>query len=70
MVSRLPHVLLALYLTLCVLAVGWPGFAWFGARVEPMVLGLPFALAWSAGWALLTCVALALYHRAVGERGA
>ncbi|HIA73480.1 MAG TPA: DUF3311 domain-containing protein [Gemmatimonadetes bacterium] len=29
--------------------VTWPGLVPF-ARIEPLVLGLPFSMAWIAGW--------------------
>jgi len=50
-------------LVLCVLgAMTWPGYAWFGARVEPYVLGLPFSLAWVVGWLLLAFGGLVAFH--------
>jgi hypothetical protein len=55
------HVLLGSYLVVCLLALTWPGAAW-AARVEPRVLGLPFAFAWQIGWILATCVAMGAYH--------
>ncbi len=61
---RLPHVFLAVYLSLCFLSLVWPGAALAGGRIEPYVLGLPFSLAWYAGWSLATFLALAIYHRA------
>jgi hypothetical protein len=42
--------------------------AWYGARVEPLVLGLPFCLAWMVGWILATFLVLVLYD-ALRERG-
>jgi hypothetical protein len=42
----------------------------FVNRVEPFVLGLPFLLAWIAGWVLLTPVFLGaayLLHRSAGD---
>jgi len=61
---RLPHVLLGVYLVLCLAALTWPGASWAGTRIEPLVLGLPFSFAWYAGWAVATFLALALYHHA------
>ena len=63
---RLPHVGLALYAAVCLAALTWPGFAMFGNRIEPYVLGLPFSLAWNVGWVALTCVVLAVFHRVIG----
>ena len=61
---RLPHLLLGLYLGLCLLALTWPGAAWAGTRIEPFVLGLPFSFAWYTAWSLSTFLALVWYHRA------
>ena len=63
------HVLLGAYLLACLLALVWPVAEWT-ARVEPRVLGLPFAFAWQILWILLTCLAMALYHRAVSGKTA
>lgn len=41
--------LTVLYLALMTFFVTWPGLLPF-ARVEPFVLGLPFSMAWIAGW--------------------
>ena len=61
------HVLLGAYLLACLLALVWPVADWT-ARVEPRVLGLPFAFAWQILWILATCLAMALYHRAVNRK--
>ncbi len=66
--SRLPYVLLGIYIAVCLFAVTWPGYAWFGARVEPRIFGLPFAFAWTIGWVLATFVVLVLFHRSVSRR--
>ena len=58
----LRHALLALYAATCLLALTWPGYAWFGARIRPWVLGLPFSLAWVVGWVLLTFLVLVTFH--------
>lgn len=42
-------------------ALVWPGIDLAANRVEPRVLGLPFSIAWVAGWALASCGVLALY---------
>ena len=33
------------YLVLMTISVTWPGFLLF-ARIEPLILGLPFSMAW------------------------
>ena len=43
-------------------AMVWPGYGWFGNRIEPYVLGLPFSLFWIILWVLLSLLALTLYH--------
>ena len=37
------------YLVLATIFVTWPGVVPF-ARIEPLILGLPFSMAWIAGW--------------------
>ena len=56
------NLLFALYVLLCLLALTWPGYDVFGARIEAYVLGLPWSLAWVVFWVALTLVALVLYH--------
>ena len=56
------NVLLAVYVTVALFCLCWPGYAWFGSTIEPFVLGVPFSLAWVGGWILLTFVVLAVYH--------
>jgi hypothetical protein len=58
-----PHVALAVYVALALLGLLWPGYAWITARVHAHVLGLPFPMAWVAGWALSTCVVLGVYMK-------
>ena len=60
--GRLRHILFALYAVLCLFAMTWPGYAWFGNRIEPYVLGLPFSLAWVVAWVLATFVVLTVYN--------
>ncbi len=57
------NALFAIYVFLCAGALTWPGYAWFGNRIEPFILGLPFSLAWVIGWVLLTFGVLVAYHR-------
>ena len=59
---RTADLLFALYAVCCLGAVIWPGYAWWGNRIEPYILGLPFSLAWIVGWVLLSLAALVLYH--------
>ena len=46
---RTARILTYIYLALALFFVTWPGLKPF-ARVEPLVLGLPFSMAWIAGW--------------------
>ena len=48
--------LLAFYVVICLGSIMWPGYKWFGNRIEPYVLGLPFSLAWVIGWVGLSFV--------------
>ena len=57
------NALFAIYVVLCAGALTWPGYSWLGNRIEPLILGLPFSLAWVIGWVLLTFIALVVYHR-------
>ena len=59
---RIRDILFATYAVVCAAALTQPGYALFGNRVEPFVLGLPFVLVWSVGWIALTFVVLASYH--------
>jgi hypothetical protein len=36
------------------------GAPWFANRVEPYVLGMPFLLAWIAGWVTMASVVMAI----------
>lgn len=47
-------------LTLC--ALTWPVLAMVD-RLEPRILGLPFHLAWFAGWILVSFVTLVIVDR-------
>lgn len=63
--ARLPHVLFALFVATALSALVWPVYAWAGDRIEPRVLGLPFAFAWHVLWVVASFFALLLYDRAV-----
>ncbi len=52
------------YLVAFLLSVTWPG-ATLTNRFEPQILGLPFNLAWVAGWVVLGFVLLIWLDRAV-----
>lgn len=47
------------YLLLALVSVTWPGLVPF-ARIEPLVFGLPFSMAWIAMWVAGTVVVLYL----------
>lgn len=51
------------YALVCLAAITWPGFMLMHAWVDTRVLGVPFALAWNAGWVSLTFFVLVTYHR-------
>ena len=40
----------------------WPGYEWFGGRIRPFILGLPFSFAWAIGWVILTFLVLLCYY--------
>jgi len=61
--------LLAAFVVLCLGANIWPGYAWFGNSIEPVVLGLPFSLVWIVGWVLASFGAVAAYHATGPEDG-
>ena len=60
--KRLRNPLFGLYVLLCLGAMTWPGYAWFGNSIEPYVLGLPFSLVWVMSWVVLTFLVLLAYH--------
>ena len=51
------------FFLLFVLLVIWPGMLPFN-RIQPLVLGLPFSMAWIAGWVVLSFLALVILDRA------
>jgi hypothetical protein len=55
------------FLAVYALAVTFPGVVPFN-RIFPLVLGLPFVLAWYALWVILAFVVLVLYHATNPER--
>lgn len=44
-------------------AVALVGAPWFANRVEPIVFGMPFLLAWIVGWILVTSVCMYVIGR-------
>ena len=62
MTLRTARRLTGAYLVIALIAVTWPGMTPF-ARIEPLVLGLPFSMAWIAGWIAGVVVVLALLDR-------
>jgi hypothetical protein len=66
--DRLPELCLGVFVVVLLFCLIGPGYSWWGARVEPLVLGLPFSLAWHVAWVIASCLALFLYHRAVRSR--
>lgn len=50
------------YLLAALFFVTWPGLVPF-ARIEPLILGLPFSMAWIAGWIAGVVVVLTLLDR-------
>jgi len=53
------RLLTGLYFVAMAYFVTWPGLVPF-ARIRPMILGLPFSLAWIAGWIAGSVVVLYL----------
>ncbi len=49
------------------IVVTWPGYVAFN-RIEPLVLGLPFSMAWVALWVLVSILVLYLLDRAEARR--
>jgi len=65
--AQLRDLLFALYVFCCLGALTWPGYDWLGNRIEPLVFGLPFSLAWVVGWVGLTFLVLVFYHASGGR---
>jgi hypothetical protein len=59
---RTARTLTGAYLVAALVFVTWPGLIPF-ARIEPLVLGLPFSMAWIAGWVIGVLVVLVLLDR-------
>ena len=63
--ARLRRTLVIAFFLAYAVAVTFPGVVPFN-RIFPLVLGLPFVLAWYAGWVVLGGVVLVVYHAAEG----
>ncbi len=61
---RAARTLVIVYLVALTIALTWPGVLPFN-RVRPLVLGLPFALFWSALWVAIGAVFLLILERAI-----
>lgn len=57
------RILAAAYHLLMLYFVTWPGVLPF-AKAEPLILGLPFTMAWIAGWIAGSVIVLTLLDRA------
>ena len=59
---RTARALAVAYFVLAMVAVTWPGLVPF-ARIEPLIFGLPFSMAWIAAWISGSVVVLYLLDR-------
>lgn len=59
---RAARTLTAIYFTAMLFSVTWPGMTLF-SQVYPLVLGLPFSMAWIAGWIAGSVLVLYLLDR-------
>ena len=66
--SRLPHVLFGGFALLLLASLIWPVYAWAGERIEPRILGLPFAFAWNVMAVVASFFALLWYDRILERR--
>lgn len=62
MSKRGVRTLAVVFFALNAVAVTWPGLKPFN-RVHPLILGLPFSLAWIAGWVLASMLVLWVVDR-------
>ncbi len=67
MKHRTWNILLVGFVILALGSLVWPGYALLGARIEPMVFGVPFSLVWVVCWILATFGFLALYDYCTQE---
>lgn len=59
---RTARLLTGAYLIAALFFVTWPGLLPF-ARIEPFIFGLPFSMAWIAGWIAGVVIVLTLLDR-------
>lgn len=64
--SRLVDRLVVAWFVVVFLAMIWPAYVPM-ARARPLVLGMPFALAWIAGLLVASFAVLLGYHLRVGD---
>lgn len=57
------------FFVLFAVAVTWPGML-PGNRIFPLLLGLPFSMAWIAGWVVLSFLVLVALDAAEGKERA
>ena len=60
---------LGVVLVVAAAALIWPGPQAFTERIEPSILGLPFAFGWVVAWLLVVFGAVLTYHLVSGEEG-
>jgi len=63
--QKAANVAYALFVVICMAAVTWPGMSIVGTMMEPRILGMPPAVAWSGLWIVLSFIALLAYDFAV-----
>jgi hypothetical protein len=59
---RFARTVVAVFMVGYAVAVTWPGMVPFN-RIRPLVLGLPFSMAWIALWILAGCLVLWMLDR-------
>jgi hypothetical protein len=62
MTLRTARRLTGLYFFSALFAVTWPGLVPF-SRIEPLILGLPFSMAWIAAWVAGSVLVIFLLDR-------
>ncbi len=66
MSGRAARLLIVAWGTAYVVCLSWPGLLPFN-RIEPKVLGMPFVMAFVAGWLVLGLIVLIIVDRAVSR---
>jgi hypothetical protein len=67
--GRGARVLIVVWAIVYAISLSWPGLTLFN-RVEPKILGMPFVMAFVAGWLVLGLIVLILVDRAVSREEA